>query len=54
MLYNEKTKNVQMKDFFNDLNSVIINEKKETTRLIIINDSCNEEDFTSENEQNDK
>jgi hypothetical protein len=41
-----------MKNLFNDLNSATINERKEATRLIIINDSYDEENFTSENEQN--
>jgi hypothetical protein len=54
MLYNEKSKNVQMENLFNNLNSAITNEEKEATRSITANEFYNEKYFTSDNEQNNK
>jgi hypothetical protein len=54
MLYGKKSKNVQMEDLLNDLNSAIANERKEATRLATANEPHSEEDFTSDDEQDDE
>jgi hypothetical protein len=54
MLYNEKSKGVQMENLLNDLNSAIANERKKATRLVTANEAYNEEDFTSDDEQDNE
>jgi hypothetical protein len=53
MLYGEKSKGVQMKDLFDDLNSATTNEKEKATRLITINEFYNEKDFTDDEQDNE-
>jgi hypothetical protein len=54
LFYGEESKDVQMKDLLDDLDSATLNEKEAATRLVTANEPPAEEDFTSESEQDNE